>query len=158
MQLYLPIPEELDRLHAGDRFRGWHVPPGALPSRTLLRQGLQSRDAASVTYRWSVPHLIVLSDPGEVVGTIGGKGLLQEEDEVEIAYNVAQLHRRKGYASAAIALLQGIARQDGLHLLAHVEPDNTPSRRLLRGAGFTCEATFRLPDSLDLERWRWSPD
>ena len=158
MLLYLPQPDELSLLYGGDRFRDWGVVAGALPGRALLRQGLQNRDAGSLAYRWSVPYLIVVPGASRVVGTIGGKGLLEDEEDVEIAYNVAAPARGQGYASQAIALLQGYARRDALQLLAHVEPDNLPSRRLLRTAGFTFEATFCLPDSLDLERWRWSPD
>ena len=158
MELYLPEPEELKRLHRGDRFRDWHVPEGALPGKILYLQGVQHRDTAAVAYRWSVPYLMVLPEAGMVVGTIGGKGLFDGEEEVEIAYEVAPAERRKGYAAQAMDLLQCIARKDNLQLLAHVEPQNTASRRLLSRTGFRCETIFRLPDSLDLERWRWLPD
>ena len=158
MELYLPRPDEFVNLHSGPYFRTWRLEPGALPSRSLLRQGLQTRDVDSLAYRWSIPYLIVVPGSRLVVGSIGGKGLLPDEDEVEIAYNVAAAHRRRGYAYQAMGLLQEHARKDSLALLAHVEPDNTPSKKLLEKAGFTFEAVFRLPDSLDLERWRWLPD
>ena len=158
MKLYLPRPEELLSLHSDHYFRGWRLESGALPARSLLRQGLQTRDFDSLPYRWSIPYLIVVREPGLVVGSIGGKGLLPDEDEVEIAYNIAAAYRRRGYAREAMGMLQELARKDSLALLAHVEPDNTPSKKLLEKARFALETVFRLPDSLDLERWRWLPD
>lgn len=158
MRLLLPSPPDLPRLHAVDVFRGMRVLPGALPSRVLLDQAIRSGGSSELAYRWSVPLLIALPGPSLIVGTIGGKGLLDGEDEVELAYNVVEEHRGKGVATQAIDIIQWVAKRDGLQLVAHTELDNEPSRRALRKNGFICESIIRLPDSLDLERWHWSPD
>nr|WP_157975888.1 GNAT family N-acetyltransferase [Lewinella sp. IMCC34191] len=122
-----------------------------------MDQSLRGMQNSTRAYRWSVPFLIVY-DERSVVGTIGGKGLMDAESEVELGYNVALPFRGRGIASRAIAEMCLLAASDGLDLLAHVEPENEASRRALLRNDFRMEALVRLPDSLDLERWSWSPD
>ena len=155
VRLALPIPPQLtELLRDPTRFASYAVAPGALPPRVVLDQARKVVSPDGRAYRWTAPHLIVFD--GGVVGSIGGKGLLEEEQEVEIGYNVAASYRRRGIATLAIGLLTQLANRDGLKVLAHVEPQNEASRRALARNGYHLEAYIRLPDSLDLERWAWS--
>lgn len=158
IRLILPNPSELAALRETESFRGLPVEPDALPSRVILNQSLRAADGSPLTYRWSVPYFIVWENGPRVVGTIGGKGLLEDEDDVELGYNVALRFRRQGVATRAIADVCRLAAHDQLGLLAHVEPENEGSRRALINNRFVLEGVVRLPDSLDLERWTWSPD
>jgi RimJ/RimL family protein N-acetyltransferase len=73
---------------------------------------------------------------GEPVGTCGL--LFREDGGVEIGYRIAPEHRRRGYASAALARLIGRAFEDlGVGAVeAEVAQDNVPSRALLGRLGF----------------------
>ena len=153
IRLLLPKPTELTALLRDPAtFRQLPVAGSALPPRVVLDQARSISEGSSLHYRWLAPYLIVYGS--RVVGSIGGKGLLDEEEEVEIGYNVTEEYRLLGIASQAIAAITYIAEQDGLRVLAHVEPDNEASRRALRKNGYRMEALVQLPDSLALERWR----
>ncbi|MCP9235414.1 GNAT family N-acetyltransferase [Lewinella sp. JB7] len=159
IRLLLPEPEELRTLIRGaDDFRGRSLVPGALPPRVILDQYRYFPTGTARAYRWTVPYLIEAIPDNLIVGTIGGKGLLDGEDEVELGYNVAPEYRRRGIMTAAIAAVTRLARRDELKLIAHLEPDNRPSRIVLERNGFVHESTVSLPASFALERWRWSPD
>lgn len=156
IRLLQPERNELVELHRRERFRGFALEAGAIPSRIIINQSLRNTQGSARAFRWSVPHLILWQEE-RVVGTIGGKGLLDTEDEVELGYNVALPFRRRSIATRAIAMMCEMATNDGINLLAHVEPDNEASSRALMRNNFRMEAIVRLPDSLNLERWSWSP-
>lgn len=158
VRLLQPERGEIPELYRRMVFRDIPVQFDAAPSRVIVDQGLRSAGSSALAYRWSVPYLIVLTEEPRIVGSIGGKGLLDTEDEVEIGYNVAADFRGRGIASRAVAEIITLARIDGISLIAHVEPDNEASRRALLRNSFKLEEIVRLPDSLDLERWTWSPD
>ena len=155
IDLLHPTREELRHfLHraSAESFRGYPIAEGALPPRTVADASLRLPLADVRGYRWTAPFLILLD--GVVVGSIGGKGLLEDEEEVELGYNVAPAYRRRGIATAAVGHCVATMRSEGIWPLAHVEPQNLPSRRVLHRNGFVVEVMVRLPDSLDLERWR----
>lgn len=160
VELLQPSPEAARRLlMRAESCCGMQLAPEALPGTHLLQEGLSLVQAPGTpTYRWGMPHLICLSERKLIVGTIGGKGLLPDEDTVEIGYNVAPTHRRAGIATRAIALTCEMALADGLHLLAHIEVDNEGSRRALERNGFIPESMVDWPGGVRLERWRWSPN
>ena len=158
IRLILPEVHEISDPRRSASIRGLPVEPDALPSRILLNQSLRAADGSARTYRWSVPYFILWEADPRIVGSIGGKGLLAEEEDVELGYNVAKAYRGRGIATRAIAEMRKLASRDGLSLLAHLEPENAASRRALVKNDFTLDGTVRLPDSLDLERWTWSPD
>ncbi|MCX5661260.1 MAG: GNAT family N-acetyltransferase [Planctomycetota bacterium] len=77
-------------------------------------------------------HLRGTHDP-LIVGTLGHTG-----------YAVDEPHRRKGYATRAVRLIVGLARNWGvLPLWVVIEPDNIASRRTVERAG------FRLVEEID---------
>ncbi|MBB4078188.1 GNAT superfamily N-acetyltransferase [Lewinella aquimaris] len=160
IDLVLPTPEELRALLRNRKhFRGFEIVQEALPPRVILDQSRYFPTSTPLTYRWAVPHLIVLGEEDRVVGSIGGKGLLPGEEEVELGYNVAPAYRGRGIMKQAIHLVMEMAKGDGLGLIAHVAPSNLPSRAVLTANGFSHDATVSWPVGFALERWRWpSPD
>ena len=152
VRLLLPTLDELgDLLRGGQSFRGLPIVAGALPPHVVLDQSRTLGRQSPAKYCWAVPYLI--ATPEAIVGTIGGKGLLDGEDEVEMGYNVATAHRRRGYATEAIRQFTSLAAQQSLRLIAHVEPGNVASKRALRRAGYVLHAEVNLPDRIRLERW-----
>ncbi|THH41587.1 GNAT family N-acetyltransferase [Neolewinella litorea] len=158
IRLLQPAPNEYRHLLRTRSLDGCRVIPDALPEWVIVDQGLRGVTDHPLSYRYSIPFLILCTDRNTIVGNIGGKGWLPEEEEVELGYHMAAAFRGRGYMTAAIAAVQHLARQDRISLLAHLETDNEASRAVLRRNGFTREALVELPDSLLLERWSWSPD
>ena len=155
IELWLPTSAELLSLRNGTtQLRGAAIVAGALPPKPILDQGRYFGREEGLIRRWSNPYVIYLQEEAVIAGSIGGKGLLAGETEVELGYNVAQAYRRRGIATAAIAVLTDRACEDGLRLVAHVEPANEGSIRALEANGYRRECTLRLPDSLDLYRYR----
>ena len=153
--LLQPTREELRGLllrGESEPFRGYVIAAGALPPRTVADEALRLSLSAVRSYRWTAPFLIAARRV--VVGSIGGKGVLEGEEEVELSYNIAPAYRGGGIATRAVGQCVGLLRAEGCWPLAHVEPHNLASRRVLHRNGFVVEAVVRLPDSLDLERWR----
>lgn len=85
-----------------------------------------------------VTRLAVDVDSGQVVGRAGYHGPPDERGMVEIGYSVDPVHRRQGYARAALMILLEIAKSHPQVTVvrAAVRPDNVPSRRLLDQYGF----------------------
>ena len=158
VSLYQPLPGEWPHILRTQRFRDFRVADDALPTRALLEQYLLGVSDSPLSYRYGVPFLIVLESTGTVVGNIGGKGLTSGDSEVELGYQTARPYRNQGIMTGAIEKMQELARGDRIALLAHIEPENEASRRVLKKCAFQLEALVRLPASLDLERWSWSPD
>ncbi|NJB85229.1 RimJ/RimL family protein N-acetyltransferase [Lewinella marina] len=159
IRLLQPPAPEFRQLVKARRYGNFKVAVDALPDWLILDQGLRGLiNDHPLAYRYGVPFLIVYEAENAIVGNIGGKGWLPEEQEVELGYHTARAYRGRGIMTAAIAAVQELAREDGLGLLAHVEMENAGSRRVLIRNGFTREAIVELPDSLQLERWGWSPD
>ena len=78
---------------------------------------------------------------GLVVGECGTHGLTDGVTLVEIGYGLAAPVRGRGYGRELVrALSAWLLGQPGVTgLLAHTDPDNTPSRRSLESAGFHSE-------------------
>ena len=158
VRLLQPQRSEIRDLYQSPVFRGYPLEPEAIPSRIIVDQNLRSAGTTALAYRWSLPFLILLEAENRIVGSIGGKGLFDGEEEVELGYNVAQPFRRRGIATRAISGMCALAREDELGLLAHIERDNEGSRRALMNNRFVLDGIVYLPDSLALERWTWSAD
>lgn len=72
-----------------------------------------------------------------LTGSVGFKGLPDEEGTVEIGYSVLPAHQGRGLATEMIAALVGWAAEQGARLVqAQVEPANGASIRVLEKLGF----------------------
>ncbi len=89
-------------------------------------------DAAWVT------RLVLIPDSARAVGLAGFHGGPDHNGMVELGYRIDPLHRRKGYARAALETLIDVARaQPEVRVIrATVAPDNLASRALIDGYGF----------------------
>lgn len=154
IDLWQPTSTEVDALLGGsDRLRGAEIVDGALPDNVILDQCKRLAIHYRHRYKWTVPFMIYYPSEGKIVGSIGGKGLLADDDEIELGYNVAVAYRRRGIATEAIKLLTAEALADGLSPLAHVQPANEASARALARCGYCLEHRIALPDGIELHRY-----
>jgi len=87
-------------------------------------------------YPWFVWVIVKVSD-AVVVGDIGFRGPPKELGTVELGYSVLPAFQRQGIAGEATAALVGWlrARPEVRLLIAHTEPGNLISQRVLRRLG-----------------------
>lgn len=99
------------------------------------------------------PHF-VMTVPGESgAQLIGGIGLQDGEDGVELGYWIAQAHWNKGYATEAARGVLRLARTLGhTRVHAHHFVDNPASARVLEKIGFRPTGQIALRSSIARER------
>ncbi len=85
-----------------------------------------------------VTGVVVDGRTGEVVGQAGFHGPPDDRGMVEVGYEVAPEHRRRGYARATLAaLVRRAATEPDVHVVrASISPDNEPSNALTASFGF----------------------
>jgi RimJ/RimL family protein N-acetyltransferase len=92
---------------------------------------------------WLSYYMVVRSVDGlgerELVGIVGYKGLPNIDGTVEVGYSVMEAHRRRGYASEAVAALveRAFAFPQVVRVTADTFPDLTASILVLERNGFT---------------------
>lgn len=92
---------------------------------------------------------LVMADDGLVVGGVGFHGDPDEHGRAEIGYGIAAPFRGKGIATAAVVQLRALPSLPGVTaLVAHTDPDNPASQRVLERNGF-------VRDGADEEGLRW---
>lgn len=80
--------------------------------------------------------LVTVPDP-HGARIIGGCGLSQHDDEVNLGYWITPAEQGRGYATEAVRSLLGLARALGhQRIVAHHYIDNLPSGRVLEKVGF----------------------
>jgi RimJ/RimL family protein N-acetyltransferase len=124
----VPVPaEQVDAVISGD-IAPYVAGPGWPRDDTAI--ALSFRAVQGMTWLVAVD--------GIVVGELGTKAPPDPAGEVEIGYGLAAPSRRRGIGTRAVAALVDwlLARDDVQAVIAHVDPDNTPSVRLLRRLGF----------------------
>lgn len=91
--------------------------------------------------------VLVRTEDGRAVGAMGFHGPPDEEERVEIGYDLAASARGNGYATEALRALSAwaAARDDVTTVCAKTDPANTASQAVLTRAGFT-----RVPAEGDL--------
>lgn len=90
-------------------------------------------------------YVFLKEDPETIIGTVSLYDISNVCSRAEIGYKFSSAYHHKGYASEAVEKVIDIAFSDqNLHRVsAHVQPDNTPSIRLLLGLGFEKEGLCR---------------
>jgi GNAT superfamily N-acetyltransferase len=92
---------------------------------------------------------LVVADSALVVGGVGFHGPPDDLGAAEIGYGVAASVRGQGIASAAVAQLRSLPLLPGVTaLVAHTDPDNPASQRVLEHNGF-------VRDGVDDDGLRW---
>ena len=134
----VPVPaERVDAVLAGD------IDP------YLAGPGWPRDDTAiALSYRAVRGMTWLVAVDGIVVGELGTKAPPDEAGEVEVGYGLTGPSRRRGIGTRAVSALVDwlLARDDVQAVVAHVDPDNTPSVRLLRRLGFRHVATSSTED------------
>ena len=133
LRLHALTAEEGEVLHAGVLPEGWAYADGyPLPDTKdgvglFLRHG--NRDYGF--------HFVVRQADGQVIGEIGFVEPPQG-GSVTIGYAIVPSARRRGYATEAIVAVTewSLAQPDVIYVRAQTLPDNEPSMRALRSAGF----------------------
>jgi [ribosomal protein S5]-alanine N-acetyltransferase len=107
------------------------LPPAFVAARTLAQQ------AAGELPTWCGNYLMLRRADQRFVGGCGFK-FAPSQRQVEIGYAVAPSARRQGIATAAVTLLLRQAFSSGAvdTVLAHVNPQNLASSRVLATLGF----------------------
>ena len=104
----------------------------------------------SVPDAWSPRHIVRRSD-GLVVGSIGCFGP-PEQGVVEVGYGLVADARRGGLMTDVLSGFVRSLKAAGLSVVAHTEPDNVASHRVLARLGFQRR---EAQDASDGAEWLW---
>jgi predicted acetyltransferase len=132
--------EEAAGIRAGERQPGW---ADGYPREDDL-DALRMIESVSP---WSPRHVVRRAD-GLVVGSVGCFGPPDSTGLVEIGYGLVESARGSGLMTEIVATLSAAIEAAGASAIAHTEPDNTASQRVLRRLGFRHEGE-------DDGEWRW---
>ena len=103
---------------------------------------------------WTHGFSIVERRSGNVVGSCGYKGGLDDSGAVELAYRIELSHRGRGFAKEAAAALVKFAYESGARCVrAHTLPQRGPSTSVLTSCGF--QQVGEVIDPEDGLVWRW---
>ncbi len=132
--------------------QGLALPPGGVHEAAILEQ--LRRMAARLRAKGYAGMWAVVAG-GEIVGLCSYNDAPQANGDVEIGYGVAESRRRRGHASAAVALLLEEASRDPRirAVVAATGLDNVASQRVLERNAFV--RVGRRTDSQDGELILW---
>jgi RimJ/RimL family protein N-acetyltransferase len=137
--------EEADAMRRGEHRPGWA--PGYPREDDLDAIGMmQDPDA------WSPRHIVRRSD-GLTVGTIGCFGP-PDDGVVEVGYGLVEQARGGGLMTDVLGAMVRSLEAAGLSVVAHTEPGNVPSHRVLARLGFRRSPEGEEPGP-DAE-WLWT--
>jgi ribosomal-protein-alanine N-acetyltransferase len=104
---------------------------------------------------WRFGFAIVHQVDNIVIGLCGFAGPPDSDETVEIAYSIAPVYERKGFATEAAAALVGFASRSGRVTIvrAHTLPEVSPSTSVLEKCGF--RKIGEIVDSENNLIWRW---
>jgi RimJ/RimL family protein N-acetyltransferase len=133
LRLHALTAEEAEALHAGLLPEGWSYADGYPLPDTKDGVGLFLRHGDR-KYGF---HFVIRREDDRVIGEIGFVEPPQG-GSVTIGYAIVPSARRQGYATEAIVAVSewSLAQPGVTHVRAQTLPDNEPSVRALRSAGF----------------------
>jgi RimJ/RimL family protein N-acetyltransferase len=118
--------------------------PGDATARTLRRR-IRQLDADPSQQPWLLRAMLTREPgrPATLVGRIGFHAPPDARGALEIGYAVEPAHRRRGYATEAVAaMLAWAQREHGIrHFVASVSPTNVASLAVIRKFGFAQTGT-----------------
>lgn len=120
--------DEADAMRAGERRPGWAE--GYPREDDLDALGMMGDPDA-----WSPRHIVRRAD-SLTVGTIGCFGPPDERAVVEVGYGLVPAARGGGLMTDVLSAMCRSLEAAGLQVVAHTEPDNVPSHRVLGRLGF----------------------
>lgn len=126
LRLILVTPDDAADMRAGRRQQRWH-PSYPRPDDVDATSLVRADDP------WGPRHVVL---GHEAVGTIGCFGP-PEDGETEIGFGLVAEARGQRVATEALTAYAAETDRLGVRLTARVEPDNTPSLRVLARCGFT---------------------
>ncbi|GAB6106289.1 GNAT family N-acetyltransferase [Fusibacter bizertensis] len=87
---------------------------------------------------WYTSWEVILKTENVIIGGVCFKGPPDDDNEVEIGYEIVPEHQNNGYATEASEALIKWAKESKQikSIVACVEPDNLPSVKVLRKLGF----------------------
>lgn len=137
-------PEDLDLLYKIENDREmWSVGSTNVPySRYVLHDYIAN--ASCDIYADNQVRLIIENSEKEAVGIVDVVNFSPQHCRAEVSIAVMNKHRRRGYASAAVAKIKDYARRV-LHLhqlYAVVSEHNAASLALFARAGFSADGTL----------------
>lgn len=139
-ELPLITPEEAVGMRAGDRQPSW------APDYPR-EDDLDAVGNLTTVSAWSARHIVRRRD-GLVVGSAGCFGPPGEDGLVEIGYGLVESARGDGLMTEIVATLCSAIEATGATVIAHTDPRNVPSHRVLARLGFRHEGE-------DGGEWRW---
>ncbi|SMO59653.1 GNAT family N-acetyltransferase [Solitalea koreensis] len=99
-------------------------------------------------------YFIILRNERTLIGTGGFKGKPDNDNQVEIGYEINPLYRNKGFVTQAVQALIEIAfTNNAQSIKAHTLHLESPSSKVLKKCGFTFKGTIN--DTDDGPAWCW---
>lgn len=94
--------------------------------------------------------LCLILDEDSIVGSLALRGFPDSAGFVEVGYGLGMIHRGKHIMKEALRQYLGLLqKEDQIHfVIAHTDPQNIPSQRVLETNGF-------LPDGIEGGEFRW---
>jgi RimJ/RimL family protein N-acetyltransferase len=125
----------------------------AIAPRFLLELAIQQLSQEPLNQFWRSPRLIVVDK--RLVGMSGFKDLPTIDGEVEIGYGVVAAEQGRGFATEAVKLLlkEAFSVAEIQLVMAHTDPSNRASQRVLEKNGFSRMGCKVDPE--DGEVWIW---
>lgn len=147
LSAFLRHPAELAAILGSSIPEGWPQFPEAVP---FTLEALRARPEEA---RWWM-YFFLDDATGLLVGS-GGYAGPPADRSVEIGYEIAPAHRRRGFASAAASRLveAAFATSDVDRVVAHTLAGDPASAGVLEAVGFARAETITHPEQGEIRRW-----